>query len=229
MIKRAQTTHTLWAHELSRLLTINPGGSNTRDPARLAQDANPLLRLTVLQVHSGKPASLALAGTEGGFITGGSAEKLLVCTCRILSDETEQASQSETIDFGSAAGSEAQVHKEGLVLFSLACHPKSASATPLARPGQKAKAAEGKEEAIAQETGRLNFARANRTLAVPGNVADLHSLVGEGEEIWAWDPWSIIELPRQEDEASKALLVSRFAVLQSFAFAIANQSSNRPN
>jgi hypothetical protein len=190
---------------------------------------------------------LALAGTEGGFITGGAAEKLLLCTCRILEDETpnpsqqsqnqsQSQSQGDVPNFGrkttSASEGENDVDiqkKEGLVLFSLACHPKSASATPLARPGQKSKTGQQQqpdEDTTGTGAGKLSFAPKNRTLLVPGNVADLHSLLGEGEEIWAWDPWAVVDIDessaptavmvvaRNAETGSKALLVSRFAVLQ---------------
>lgn len=256
LIKRAQTSHTLWAHELSRVLHPPSSSSSTRrtgptvrDVPQLLLDANPALRLEVLAVHSRKPASLALAGTEGGFITGGAAEKLLLCTCRIISSggsEEESQSQSqaeEAVDFGGGGGggraegreagtsAQGQGEKEGLVLFSLACHPKSAAATQLARPGQQQPQKKGagtmKDEtedhaAEKTQTAKLQFAPKNRTLLLPGNVGDLHSALGEGDEVWAWDPCSVVDLPGDvyvgqtggEKVGSKALLVSRFAVLQ---------------
>lgn len=116
-IKRLQTGSNLWIHEISRTLTTfskhghhtkgvkNEDGSSTtttitatassKNAANttgksyddLLRDLNPHLRLQILEIHSSKPASLTWTSSEGGFITAGAAEKLLITRCKILKDE----------------------------------------------------------------------------------------------------------------------------------------------
>ena len=124
LIKRSQTSHTLWVHELSRLLQPTTSGTGSTINARvgrasspdkdrvkreaprihtaetLAHDVHPQLRLRILDVLSSTPASLGRAKDGMGFITGGVGEKVLACACRILD---EPGTDADTVD-GDAGG-----------------------------------------------------------------------------------------------------------------------------
>jgi hypothetical protein len=160
LIKRQQTGHSLWLHEISRILSSHHDSSkrsskstnnNNNAKSRLSQlelDTNPALKLKILEIKSEKPPSLVMngpgrdestTGGGGGYITAGAAEKLLVTYCRILPEiEQEEEEENKKMQIDTGPKEEEDVHSTGLVVFSLAQHAKTSATSSLSlhRPAQ---------------------------------------------------------------------------------------------
>ena len=197
--------------------------SSHRSLTQLSRDANPELRLKILRVISEAPASLTNNKGEGGFITGGASEKLLVTECEILRDKKEPDQDKERlgpVHFEiDGQNSERKVveetrEREGLVIFSLSMHAKGGHTTSLApkqRREQFSTAEPGSE--CKQSVIPYPIIHNHRSVSLPANVLDMHSQLVVGEEIWVWEPWIVVELGGKDGGDKKALLVSRFGLL----------------
>lgn len=222
--------------ESSSSTTPGRSGGHRRQPSKpvhrtleeLLRDLNPDARLVIRETLSPKPASLTYNGPGeggaaggGGFLTGGVAEKMLLTRCQILKDsEDTQAGyakprevMSEPID-----NPPESVVEEGLVVFSLTSHSKtSSSTTSLALSRPAAGRHTSVEAAKPKDQTSLDYKPVvGRSLLLPNSIADLHTQLQVGHEIWAWEPWTVVNVANDSgntDGARKALLVSRFAVL----------------
>lgn len=259
IIKRLQTGSNLWIHEISRTLTTFSNNNNTsassskvvkkeniaerslvdRDMTSnkktyesLAIDLNPHLRLEILEILSPKPASLTWSSQDGGFITAGAAEKLLITRCRILKDEDdeeagiqgsnsnskgEQSTHTKTTDEPSSW--EDQV--EGMVIFSLTAHSRTSTGISLARKEQHRPSRDFPPTSESnndphqhsnqdRNQSRLDFKQDNKkkwNVFIPASIADLHTQIRVNDEIWIWEPWSVVDLlPELQTRSSKCLL-----------------------
>lgn len=260
---------------------------------RFLRDLNPHLRLEILETKSAKPASLTWSSADGGFITAGAAEKLLITRCRILPDDSELAGKeaSQTGFLGDSAedvphpspsiwplganlvlpNEAGSNYQEGLVVFTLNAHSRTSTGITLARKEQQRPNREPTviprdgeppsegyhSRKVPEEPGaedredgqsRLHFSNNDiqpdrkYTAFVPASIADLHTQIRVGDQIWCWEPWSVVDLVEKyellpgrgldfaekgkvtassEDKGNgqdvsasqKALLVSKFAVL----------------
>ena len=283
IIKRLQTGNNLWIHEVSRLLSSKSTSKSTTTPIgvkrendqgkeqngkgktyeSLLRDLNPHLRLEILEILSPKPASLTWSSQEGGFITAGAAEKLLITRCRILKDEdpslnlsTSQAplSTGETVVLEeesqelftpfSSATKEWESQIEGMVIFSLTAHSRTSTGITMVRKEQprpdRQQNLDGSNETGYQNQDKLqpqlnfnqNLNGKKYNVYLPASIADLHTQMRVGDEVWAWEPWSVVDLvdfpgsgllesrglatsdnQGGDKDSERTLLVSRFAVL----------------
>lgn len=289
IIKRLQTGNNLWIHEISRLLSSSKSSSSSKFSSSssngigvkrengegkeldgkkktyesLLRDLNPHLRLEILEILSPKAASLTWSSQEGGFITAGAAEKLLITRCRILKDEDpslnhstsqaplstgetavlEEESQELFTPFSSATKEwESQI--EGMVIFSLTAHSRTSTGITMVRKEQsrpdRQQNLDGSNETGYQNQDKLqpqlnfnqNLNDKKYNVYLPASIADLHTQMRVGDEVWAWEPWSVVdlvdfpingtlessnlattEIQEVDKDSEKTLLVSRFAVL----------------
>lgn len=159
-------------------------------------------------------------------------------------------------------------HSEGLVIFSLTAHSRTSTGVSLVRKEQQRPLREGVPgsenigSAVPTSLPGTNYDKSqpqldfsnmagkqeinnNRkgkkwSVFIPASIGDLHTQLRVNDEIWIWEPWSVIDLLKPEESRSaldvlhndkehneterdeegqaekateKALLVSRFAVL----------------
>jgi len=305
IIKRLQTGNNLWIHEISRTLSSYSKSSSTikkestdgkafglltkdidvnvnrKSYQSLLRDLNPHLRLEILEILSPKPASLTWSSHEGGFITAGAAEKLLITRCKIIRDEDTSSDFLSSQDFlstqqyqsqreGSTSKDEESQEQyspsslfnkewesqiEGMVIFSLTAHSRTSTGITMVRKEQSRPTREAADDTSTEAVERnpqnedrlqsqLNFetkAQINKNSSrkynvyLPASIADLHTQMRINDEIWAWEPWSVVDLvdslsnplkvpavphfgeensfTGEEKSSEKALLISRFAVL----------------
>lgn len=314
IIKRLQTGNNLWIHEISRLLAnVSSKGpangrvkkehaeeastsdrslhsdsgtkqGNKRDYEVLLRDLNPHLRLEILDILSPKPASLTWSNGEGGFITAGSAEKLLITRCQILKDKDDRNStsshsflpsqadekreaQQQNTQSSTGDDNEWESQTEGMVIFSLTAHSRTSTGITILRkeqprpdrqvddsstaedrsgPDRKYHIAHNQEKSqpllsFNKKDNRPDKSGKKWNVYLPASIADLHTQMRTGDEIWAWEPWSVVDIVTSAtappfwvqtrtasdmnqsngnaqaqvpvNASEKTLLVSRFAVL----------------
>lgn len=190
VLQRSRTDHALWQHNLARRLAAMPDEASApaiKRSSMLRQAVEPDLRLRIIEIAS--------------FDALGPNTPRLIARCAILPDE----------DAADDVEDEAEPD-EGTVVFSVALMASSSgSGGPGIPPPPALVAAAARHRRTASDSSS-----SASTLAAIFNPADLHALLVVDAEVWVFEPWTVVSLPppNGEEEATRALICTRFAVLK---------------
>ncbi|GAA5853018.1 hypothetical protein JCM9279_003785 [Rhodotorula babjevae] len=197
VLAATRTDHTLWLHDMSRRLASASSSSATSTSVagglmldELAQALKPAIRLVVVDVPSSALGDEPGAGASSTVSDRrrGAAQKTVLARCRIvlppsITRPPTSTPPPETDDL------------VGLVLFSL--HERSgatSSAASSVPPPPPAPPPPPSSPSKRTTTSRTR----PRSLVIPTVPPDLR-WVRPGAEVWVWDPYREVVLPRDEE------------------------------
>ncbi|GAA6053571.1 hypothetical protein NBRC10513_000263 [Rhodotorula toruloides] len=187
LLSTSRTTHTLWLHSLSRLLSTHPStDSSGGTKEKLLERMRPDVRLRVGEVLD--PYSSAAGGAGGAG--GGGGRKTLLTRCRLILPSNSTSAPGEAEEGEGEGQGPRRRDLEGLVFFSLHFSTSSASSTSSSSSTTSSSTSAAAKPEPGQKT----------TLLVPQNPYDLARFVCAGKEVWVWEPWGEVGVAEDPDE-----------------------------